>query len=142
MSNVKFQTITRLIEAQNIRLFLRYVVFAGFATLVDLGILFALTEWAGLWYFYSAAISYIVGMLTNYTLNKYLNFKNKSKKIIQQFGLFALVALVGLGFNQLILYFLVEAVGLWYMLAKCLAVLAVMFWSFYGHKKLTFRVFS
>jgi len=133
--------IDRLLQNQDVKLFSGYVICAGFATLVDLGVLYSLTEYLHVWYFYSAAFAYFIGMVTNYSLNKYLNFRNKSRKIIPQFGLFATVALVGLGLNQLILYCLVEFANLWYILAKIIAIFIVMFWSFYGHKKLTFSVF-
>jgi putative flippase GtrA len=121
-------------------LFMNYVLYAGIATLVDLGVLYALTEYAGVWYLFSAVISYCAGMVTNFTLNKYLNFRNKSRKIVQQFGIFAIVAVVGLGLNQLILAVLVEVFKLWYMYAKLISIAIVMFWSFFGHKKLTFGI--
>jgi len=131
----------KLFQKQDVKLFVGYVIFGGFATLVDLGLLYSLTEFFRVWYFYSAAFAYFTGMVTNYSLNKYLNFRNRSKQIIPQFGLFATVALIGLGLNQLILYTLVEFINLWYMFAKFIAIFIVMFWSFYGHKKLTFNVF-
>ena len=133
--------INKLLQYQDLKLFVGYVIFAGLATLVDLGLLYSLTEFFHVWYFYSAIFSYFIGMVINYSLNKYLNFRNKSKQIIPQFGLFATVALIGLGLNQLILYSLVEFVRFWYMLAKIIAVFTIMFWSFYGHKKLTFNIF-
>ncbi len=136
------KTLNGFLQINSIKLFLRYVVFAGIATLVDLGLLYLLTEFLDVWYFYSAAIAYLCGMLTNFSLNKYLNFRNKSKKIIPQFGLFAIVALVGLGLNQLILYLLVEFAAIQYMAAKIIAIFIVMFWSFLGHKKLTFKLLS
>lgn len=131
----------KLFQNQDVKLFIGYIIFAGFATLVDLGLLYSLTKFLHVWYFYSAVFAYFIGMVTNYSLNKYLNFRNRSKQIIPQFGLFTAVALVGLGLNQLILYSLVEFAKLWYMSAKFIAIFIVMFWSFYGHKKLTFNVF-
>jgi putative flippase GtrA len=141
MNYIKNRMIMPLLRNQSVNLFLAYIVFAGFATLVDFGLLFSLTEFFNLWYFYSAAVSYLAGMITNYTLNKYLNFRNRSKRLIPQFGLFAAVASVGLILNQIILYALVEFAGLWYILAKFIAVFIVLLWSFYGHKRFTFRVF-
>lgn len=123
-------------------LFIKYVFFAGIATLVDIGFLYIFVEYFKVWYFYAAIFSYFLGMFTNYLLNKFLNFQNKSSKVIQQFGLFALVALIGLGLNQFILYALVEWFLVSYILAKVIAVFFVMFWSFFGHKKLTFKVFQ
>jgi len=127
---------------QNIKLFIVYVFFAGIATIVDLGFLYMLTEFLGIYYFYSAIFAYMGGISTNYCLNKFFNFKNRNKKILKQFGLFIFVALIGLIMNQLIILYLVEVLNMWYMLAKMISTLVVMFWSFYGHKKVTFEIFK
>jgi len=119
-------------------LLIGYVMCAGIATLVDMGLLFLFTEYLDVWYLYSAALSYLAGMFANFTLNKYLNFRNRSARVAAQFGLFAGVALVGLAFNQIILYLLVTLAGIWYMTAKVITVCLVLLWSFYGHKRLTF----
>ena len=111
---------------------------AGIATLVDMGLLYFFTEYLDLWYLYSAALSYLVGMIVNFTLNKYLNFRNRSNRVAAQFGIFAGVALVGLVLNQVILYLLVTVAGIWYMTAKVITVCLVLLWSFYGHKRLSF----
>jgi putative flippase GtrA len=126
-------------QQENIRLFILYVVFAGIATVVDLGLLFILTEFAKIWYLFSSIISSIMGMVTNYSLNKYYNFRDRRRDIVRQFGVFASVAIVGIFLNQLILFILVEFAGLWYMFARMIAIVVVMFWSFFGHKKITFR---
>lgn len=130
----------RKLNHPEVKLLSGYVIFAGIATLVDLGFLYFLTTFIGIHYLISGAISYTCGMITNYSLNKTFNFKNKSKKIVRQFGLFVFVALIGLGFNQLILWLLVEFANLFYMYAKLISIVIVMLWSFYGHKKLTFGV--
>ena len=101
-----------------------------------------LTEYMHVWYFISSALAYFSGMITNFTLNKIFNFANRSKKIVQQFSIFATVALVGLGINQLIIYSLVEYLGFWYMYAKFISVVIVMLYSFIGHKELTFKIFN
>jgi len=132
--------LTRLIDHAGLRLFAGYITCAGAATLIDLSLLYCLTELAGLWYLHSAAISYTAGMFTNYTLNKYLNFRNKSRRILPQFALFVSVALVGLILNQAVLYLLVRYASLWYMLAKIITTCIVVTWSFYGHRRLTFRI--
>lgn len=121
-------------------LFWKYVIYAGIATIVDFGLLYLLTERAGLWYFYSAICAYIAGMVTNYSLNKIFNFRNKSRRVIYQFSLFVVVALTGLLLNQLIIYSLVEWMGFNYIIAKLFSVCIVMFWSFFGHNKLTFGI--
>jgi len=77
--------------------FVRYIFLAGIATIVDFIVLYSLTEYMHVWYFISSALAYFSGMITNFTLNKIFNFANRSKKIVQQFSIFATVALVGLG---------------------------------------------
>ena len=123
----------------SVRQFIWYVFFAGIATLVDVGFLIFFTEIVGLLYLYSAAISYTMGMITNYLTNKKWNFQNKSKKYVQQFSLFVFVALVGLGLNQLFIWVGVELLGLWYVFAKIIALFIVVIWSFIGHKHITFH---
>ena len=131
-------TLIKKLNLVDVKLFSGYVVFAGIATVVDLALLYSLTTFMDLHYLASAAIGYFFGMITNFTLNKTINFKNRSKKVMQQFGLFTVVALIGLGLNQLILWSLVEHADMWYMYAKVISIMIVMFWSFYGHKKITF----
>ena len=119
-------------------LFLGYVFTAGLATVVDIALLYLLTNFVGFHYLLSSVISYTAGMVTNYSGSKLFVFRNKSEDIAKQFSLFAIVALIGLALNQLIIWLLVEYGGMWYLYAKFISVFIVMFWSFYGHKKLTF----
>ncbi|HQJ06842.1 MAG TPA: GtrA family protein, partial [Spirochaetota bacterium] len=70
-------------------LFILYVALAGVATIVDFTVLFIMTSVFNIWYLLSATISYFCGMLTNFTLNKIFNFKNKSKLVFRQFLLFS-----------------------------------------------------
>jgi putative flippase GtrA len=128
-----------------IKEFLSYVLFAGIATIVDMGLLFLLTEYAFQFnydYLIAAIISYLCGMITNYSLNKNITFKNTSKRIAPQFGVFSIVALIGLGLNELILWFFTEFTFLTYLYSKVLSVGLVMIWSYFGHKKFTFRLFK
>ena len=126
---------------ENTRLVILYVIFAGIATIVDVGLLYIFTSVLGIYYLLSSALSYCAGMLTNYTLNKVLNFRNVSTKIIPQLGVFASVALAGLILNQAIILVLVSRFGIWYIDAKLASVCIVAFWSFWAHKKFTFGLF-
>ncbi|MFZ2310919.1 MAG: GtrA family protein [Patescibacteria group bacterium] len=128
----------RLYVKNNIQI-INYIFFAGTATVVDVGLLYVLTDMAGLKYLISSVISYCAGMVVNYSLNKLLNFKDRNKKIFRQFSIFFAVALIGLLFNQLIIVFLVELFKIWYMIAKIISVLLVMIWSFWAHKNITFK---
>jgi putative flippase GtrA len=121
---------------------LLYIFCAGIATIVDYVLLFVFTESAGLHYLLSATFSYLSGMVVNYSLNKVLTFRNKSKEIGKQFSVFAVVSLVGLGFTLLFMALFVEVLGLWYMVAKLFTIILVFIWSYFGHSNLTFRIFK
>ena len=114
------------------------MTFAGMAAVVDFVLLYALTEYLHIWYFFSAFISCTTAMVVNYLLNKYYNFKNKSKYILPQFSIFVSVSVIGIILNQVIIFTLVEYAHLWYMLAKIISLCTVVCWSFYGHKRFTF----
>ena len=100
--------------------------------------MYSFTEFLGLWYLFSAALAFIAGMITNYSLNKVYTFENKSKAYAKQFGIFAFVAVIGLGLNLIVMYTLVENFSLWYMLARLISAFVVFTWSYFGHKHLTF----
>ncbi len=46
--------------------FVRYFFVGGFAFIVDFGLLYILTEYAGLHYLLSATLSFIAGLVVNY----------------------------------------------------------------------------
>lgn len=127
-------------KKEDAKLFSRYLIFAGLSKIVDIGLLFILTEYAKFWYFYSAVIAYIASIFPNFFLNKYYNFNNKNKKVFRQLLLFSTISITGLIINQAIMYVLVEYYNLWYMYAKFIAMVFVMFYNFYGNKFLTFRI--
>jgi putative flippase GtrA len=135
----------------NIKQFSKYIVFAGFATVVDFGLLFVLVEFFSMYYLLAAFFACIAGMFTNYIFNKSRTFNNKSKKMFLQFGIFICVALVALILNQVLIYLFVEKVFTLsffssfslllrfdYLFAKFISMWIVVVWSFFGHKKLTF----
>lgn len=131
------QIIKKLIN-KNSR-FIRYCIGGGFAFLVDLSLLYILTEYVRLWYLYSATLSFVVTAMVNYTIQKYWTFKNSERKIGQQFLSFLIIQVIGLLLNNLTLYIFVEFVGLWYMLAKILAAGLVLIWNYWAGKKFVFK---
>jgi len=112
------------------QMFFSYTVIAGIATLVDLALLFFFTEFLGVWYIFSATISYSFAIVTNYSLNKIYNFKNSSRQIAKQFSLFILVALVGLVLNLTLVFVMVEFLSIWYMFSRIISAFIVVAWSY------------
>lgn len=89
-------------------------------------------------YLVAAAIAFCIATATNYALNKLFNFRNRSTKIMRQFGTFFIVALVGLIANEVLLYMFVEGVGLHYTVGSVVALVFVAPVSFFLHKRVSF----
>ena len=111
--------------------FFRYTLVGGLAFVVDLVLLFVLTEYAHWHYLVSATLSFLAGLLVNYILSTQWIFRSskiKNKKI--EFILFGLIGVIGLGLNNVLLYFFTDLIGLYYMLSKLITAVLVYAWNF------------
>lgn len=119
---------------------IRYTFVGGFAFIVDFGTLFLLTEYLNLHYLVSAAIAFILGLVTNYFLSIGWVFTRHSvsdKRI--EFIVFALIGLVGLGLNELFLWLFTDLAGMYYLISKILTAVLVYLWNFFVRKLILFN---
>ena len=119
---------------------LRYTFVGGIAYAVDFGSLFFLTEVVKIHYLISAAIAFILGLLTNYTLSILWVFPRRtlaSKRM--EFLVFAIIGLVGLGLNEGIIWFFTDLVHFHYLMSKVISAVVVFFWNFFARKKILFN---
>ena len=107
----------------------------GASFLLDYSILFALTEFAGVYYLYSSAISFGVSVAFNYWLCVVYVFKGAQKQTRRQAAMFLVTGVMGLGLNQLCMWFFVAVAGLHYMLAKIGATAIVTVWNYFTKRK-------
>ncbi len=122
------------------RSFYYYLLIAGFCRLIDLGVLYALTDWAGLFYLLSAILSFVLVQSLNYYLNKRFTFGDKSRKIVKQLATFMLVNAIGFGVSLGLLALLVEVFGWWYLLARMVGMVIAINSNYFMHKRYTFAV--
>lgn len=121
------------------RLFIGYFIIGGMAAIIDISFLYIFTEFFHIYYIFSAILSFIIAAIFNFSLNKLINFKDKSNQIFKQFFIFFITAAIGILFNILILYLLVEFFHLWYIYSKMIACLIVLLWNYNINKRITFR---
>ena len=115
--------------------FVRFCIVGGLSLLVDCGILFGLTDFFGVHYLYSAAISFTVSVIFNYWLCVKYVFKSARKQTPRQAAIFIGSSIAGLGLNQLCMWFFVEIILWHYMAAKLGATVIVTLWNYIMKRK-------
>lgn len=100
-------------------------VIAGYVTL------YTLTEFAGVWYLFSAIVAGIVNGGINFFLEKYWTFKNKDASgIYKQAGQYAAARLVLFGADVGLMYVLVEYAHMHYLVAQIFLTIVLSLVSF------------
>lgn len=117
---------------------LRFIIIGGLSFVIDYGLLWLLVEVFDIYYFYAAALSFIVSFLFNWWANIVWVFKAGHQSLSQQVY-FVLASVLGLGINQLFMWFLVEVIALHYMIAKILATIAVSIWNYLSRRKIVLK---
>ncbi|HIY48789.1 MAG TPA: GtrA family protein [Candidatus Barnesiella excrementavium] len=120
--------------------FVRYFFVGGFAFVVDFGLLYILTEYAGLHYLLSATLSFISGLLVNYIISCIWVFStSKFKNRLVEFLFFAAIGVVGLLLNDALIWLFTDCIGTHYMFSKIVAAAIVYLWNFFARKYLVFK---
>ena len=114
---------------------IRFCFVGGVSLMLDYAILFALTEFAGMYYLYSSAISFSVTVIFNYWLCVIYVFKGAKKQTPRQAIIFFATGAVGLVLNQFCMWLFVAVVGLHYLIAKLGATVIVTIWNYLTKRK-------
>ena len=114
---------------------IRFRMVGGVSLALDYAILYALTEWAGVWYLYSSAISFSVTVIFNYWLCVIYVFKGAKKQTPRQAIIFFATGAIGLVLNQFCMWFFVAIVQLHYLIAKLGATVIVTIWNYITKRK-------
>lgn len=114
---------------------IKFGLVGGIAFVIDYGLLYICTEWFGIYYFVSSIISFSVSVIFNYIASIIWVFDvDQEKSKTKNFIIFIGLSIVGLGINQVIMWYGVEVLYLHYMLIKLLATVIVMIFNFVTRK--------
>ena len=114
---------------------IRFCLVGGGSFLVDYSLLYFCTEYIGMNYLYSSAVSFTVSVIVNYWLCVKFVFPGAGRQGKKQVTLFVGSSIVGLGLNQLCMWVLVEQFALYYMIAKIAATIVVTVWNYIMKRK-------
>src|SRR3989344_2436331 len=104
--------------------FIRYIISGSSAAIINVGILYVLTDIWKMWYLYGATIAFIAGVVVSFTMQKYFTFRdNKTHNghLRRQLASFLLVALINIIANATIVFVLVEYFKLWHITSQIIS---------------------
>ena len=103
---------------------IKYYAVGGSGVLVNLGILYALTDLAGYWYLASQVIAISVSITSNFLFNRFWTFSGsiEDQRNSVMYLKFLIVSLIGMGIQLGITYLLVENVAVYYMYAAAIGI--------------------
>lgn len=105
-----------------------------FCFFIDYGIMVFLTEIVNINYLISSGMSFTVSVIVNYILSLTFVFDTKKGNKIKEFVIFIILSVIGLGLNQILMWFCVDVLGIFYMISKIGATAIVMVYNFITRK--------
>lgn len=87
-------------------------------------------------YFASSAVSFTVSVIVNYILSMRFVFTGKEDMTkAQEMVIFVALSMIGLVMNQMIMWFAVEYLGMFYAVAKIFSTMLVTTYNFISRKR-------
>lgn len=109
-----------------------YVLSGGTAAVVDFGS-YSLLLYFGIWYIAASVVSGVLGFVTTFLMNKYVAFR-KRDNMLRHLLRFFIVDMFNILAITLVLYGLVDGLGMDKQIAKILAMGMVVLWNFFVYK--------
>lgn len=120
------------------RLFEQFAKFTGVgivATVIDFAVMVFLTEVLQVTYLVSSTLSFVVSVVFNYMASMRVVFRRREgMSLACEMVIFFALSLVGLGLNELCMWWFVTHLAFDYRVAKVAATVIVTLWNFTSRK--------
>ena len=114
---------------------IKFGMVGGLCFLIDYGVMIFLTEVFNINYLISSGISFTVSVIVNYILSMRFVFETeKDDSAMKKFIIFVVLSVIGLIINQILMWILVDKLGIFYMISKIGATFIVMVYNFITRK--------
>jgi putative flippase GtrA len=120
--------------------FLKYSCIGGGTFTLDLILLFVLTDWIGINYLVSAALSFGLAITVNYYFSRNYVFPESEQKTLRGYFWFIVIALSGMAFVVGMMYILVTKLAVYYILARIMVAGITGLWNYFLNLYFNFRV--
>ena len=112
-----------------------YLGIGASATLAEWVLFYIFSQWVGVHYAVATTLAFIFSTSVNWVLGRLLIFKQSERGWLQELFYIYSTSMLGLGFNLMIMFVLVEKMSCTKMFSKVIATGVVFFWNF-GVRKL------
>lgn len=126
--------IKKLLSNERMKEMLRFAVAGGLGFLIDYGTMILLKEIIGLHYLIATGAGFAVSVIFNYILCVKWVFTGARDSGFKVRALFLLTSLIGLLLNQLIMWGLVDGLGVFYAVAKIITTAIVMVYNYFAKR--------
>lgn len=118
---------------------IRYAIAGATASILDVVLLYVFTEFAGVYYLFSAVLGTTISFFARFLLQKLFAFRNRSVRVLpRQIALYGLLYIGATLATLSLLYVFTEVVGWWYIASQVAAILAVASVSFFIYRYVVF----
>lgn len=118
--------------------FIKFGIVGFSGIFVDFGVTYLLKEKLKIHKYLANSSGFIAATISNYLFNRYWTFDTGEEAQLYQFGKFFGIAMIGLLFNNLIIYLLNDKLKLNFYVAKVFAIVVVSLWNFFANYLYTF----
>lgn len=112
--------------------------------IVNVGVLFILTEYANIWYMWATCVGIELSIITNFILNDKITFwdLNSNLTTSQRLVLYHFVSIGGSIIILLTTIFLTERLHIWYVTASFIGIFLAFVWNFVMNRGVTWMEIS
>ena len=120
----------------------KFYLVGAIGVLINLGLLFTLTEFFGFWYLASYGIAIFTSITSNFVLNRIWTFKDSMsvQRNRKMYLKFLMVSLLGMGIQLGCAFLLVENLAIYYIQAALVSIAIASGTNFLINRRFTFGI--
>lgn len=119
--------------------FVRFGIVGASGMVIDFGVTWLCKEKFRWNKYLSNSLGFVIAATNNYLWNRIWTFESQSEAVAREYVSFVVIAVIGLGLNNLIIYLIHERWHLNFYLSKLIAIGCVTLWNFTMNYVFTFR---
>ena len=130
-----------IFQIQRHKKVIKYLISGCSAAVVNLSVLYVLTEFGQIWYIASSGFAFVAAFAVSFTLQKFWTFGDASVHMIKkQLVMYLVAAVINLGVNTMLMYSFVEYLHLHYLIAQIITSGLLAIGSFFVYQHLIFKI--